>query len=129
MTKLVLGKTPKFFKPIPVKFILPDGTEDQLLVTYHYKTRSDFAAFLNKLFREVTDGAVLATEEKIDFEAVFKRGSSKTVDHLVEIVGAWDLDAPLTAESFRELHNEVPAAAAAITAAYSLACSEGRLGN
>ena len=127
MPKLVLGKTPQNFKPFPVKFTLPDGAEDQIVVTFKYKTRSGFAAFLNTLFADA--GETQPADDKIDFEALFKRGGDKTVSHLSQILAAWDLADDITPATLAAMHDQAPAAAAAITAAYSAACTEGRLGN
>lgn len=127
MTKLILGKTPETFKPFNVKFTLPDGQEDQILVTFKYKTRSQFAAFLNQLFIE--SGEEKPTDDKVDFEKLFAKGGEKTVSHLSQIITDWDFAEKPTAEVLRQLHDQAPAAAAALTAAYSSACSEGRLGN
>lgn len=127
MPKIVLGKTPKNFMPFPVKFVLPDGADDQIVVTFKYKTRSGFAAFLNTLFADA--GEVSPAGEKVDFEALFKRGGDKTVSHLSQIIEAWDLADEITPATLAALHDQAPAAAAAMTAAYSAACTEGRLGN
>lgn len=127
MSKLVLGKTPEFFKPFNVKFTLPDGTEDAIKVTFRYKTRKQFAAFLNELFGET--GETRPEGEKVDFEALFAKGGEKTVAHLSKIIAEWDFAEPVTTETLSALHDQAPAAATAITQAYSAACSEGRLGN
>ena len=128
MAKLILGKTPANFKPFNVKFTLPDGEEDQINVTFKYMTRSQFAAFLNELFVESGEEKP-DTEEKVDFEKLFAKGGEKTVDHLSKIITDWGFAEKPTAETFRQLHDQAPAAAAAITAAFSAACTEGRLGN
>ena len=127
MAKLVLGKTPKFFKPFTVKFELPEGGNDQLLVTCVYRTRAQFAEFLNELYAE--SGEKAPDGEKIDFVEVFKKGGDKTVAHMVKFLESWDLAESITPTNLAALHNQVPAAAAAITAAYSAACTEGKLGN
>lgn len=127
MPKIVLGKTPKNFKPFPVKFVLPDGTDDQIVVTFKYKTRSQFATFLNTLFANA--GEPIPTDDKADFEALFARGGEKTVSHLSQIIDAWDLSDDITPKNLAALHDQAPAAAAAMTSAYSAACTEGRLGN
>ena len=127
MAKLVLGKTPANFKAFDVKFTLPDGTEDAIKVTFKYKSRSQFAAFLNELFQEA--GEEKTTDEKIDFEKLFAKGGEKTVSHLSKIIADWDFADPATPENLRVLHDQAPAAAASMTSAYSAACTEGRLGN
>lgn len=128
MAKLILGKTPETFKPFNVKFTLPDGEEDQIKVTFKYKTRSQFAAFLNELFNESGETKP-DTEEKVDFEKLFAKGGEKTVSHLTKIIADWDFAEKPNAENLRVLHDQAPAAAAAMTSAYSAACTEGRLGN
>lgn len=128
MSKLVLGKTPANFKPFNVKFTLPDGQEDQINVTYKYKTRSQYAAFLNDLFVESGEEKPDA-EEKVDFEKLFAKGGEKTVAHLSKIITDWDFAEKPTAETFRQLHDQAPGAAVALTAAFQAACTEGRLGN
>lgn len=141
MAKLVLGKTPATFKPFPVKFTLPDGQEDQIKITFHYKTRSQFAKFLDELFSANSKPAEVAQagEEspvptpdpatKLDFVALFELGGKKTVAHLSQIIADWDFAEKPTAEILGVMHDEAPAAAAAIAAAYQEACSSGRLGN
>lgn len=128
MSKLILGKTPENFKPFNVKFTLPDGQEDQILVTFKYKTRSQFAAFLNELFNEAGDEKQDAGE-KIDFEKMFAAGGEKAVAHLSKIIVDWDFVEKPTAETLRQLHDQAPAAATAITQAYSDSCTAGKLGN
>lgn len=128
MAKLVLGKTPATFKPFPVKFTLPDGQDDQIKVTFHYKTRSQFAEFLNQLFGSAGEEKP-DTGEPLDFEALFAKGGQKTVAQLSQIIADWDFAEKPTPEILATMHDEAPAAAAAITAAYSAACTEGRLGN
>ena len=127
MPKLVLGKTPATFKPFNVKFTLPDGEEDQILVTFRYKTRSQYAAFLNELYNEA--GEDKPVDDKIDFEKLFAKGGEKTVMQLSKIIADWDFAERPTTDTLRALHDQAPAAAAALTSYFSSACVDGKLGN
>ncbi len=128
MARLVLGKTPATFKPFAVKFTLPDGVEDQIVCTFKYMTRSQFAAFLNELFLESGE-AKPDKDEKVDFEKMFAKGGEKTVAHLTKILHDWDLAEEVSAKNLATLHDQVPAAAAAMTSCFSSAATEGKLGN
>jgi hypothetical protein len=128
MAKLVLGKTPKTFKPFAVKFELPEGGDDQIMVTFKYKTRSQFAEFLNELITESGQPKPI-DGEKIDFVEIFKKGGDKLVRHLSPVIDSWDLAEEINAANLAALHDQAPAAASALTAAFSAACAEGKLGN
>lgn len=130
MAKLVLGKPPATFKPIPVKYTLPDGQEDELLITYKYKTRSQYAEFLDEMrARAGAPAPVVGSDAPLDFKTLFAQGGAKTTGHLAEIVAAWDLADPVTADSLAALHDQCPAAAVAIVEGYADPCTQGRLGN
>lgn len=127
MSKIKLGSTPKTFAPAHIKFTKPDGEEAEIVVTYKYRTRSQFGQFLDSIYKDA--GEVTPAADKIDFKALTEKTRDKTADHLLDCVEAWDLDDKLSRENLQVLADEVPAAAAALMAGYSAACTEGRLGN
>lgn len=127
MAKLVLGKTPKNFREFTVKFDLPEGGEDKLKIVCKYRTREEFSIFLNELYAE--SGEKAPEGEKIDFVELFKKGGDRMVAHMTKFLESWDLAEAITPTNLAALHNQVPAAAAAIVSAYQAACVEGKLGN
>jgi len=126
MANIVLGKKPKNFKPFTVKFPMPDGTEGIIAATFKYRTRSEFGVMMNSIFADAKEEK---TEGVPDFQALFQKMGDKNADHLLACIDAWDMDAELSRATLVQLSDEVPAASAALMAAYRDACVEGKLGN
>lgn len=133
MAKIRLGAPPATFKPFPVKFTMPDGSEGAILATFKYRSRKDFGKLLNAMFavvgKEIPAAAPDAEAKPIDFEALFAETGEKNAEHLLASLFAWDLDGELTLDNLQAVCDEYPAGAAALMAAYSRACNEGHLGN
>lgn len=123
MSKITLGKPPKTFAPVAVRFPMPDATEGSIECVFKYRSRTAFGQFLRDTFNadEKTGEADLSD---IIAKAVEKNGA-----YLTEVLDSWSLDEKLNAENAALLADELPAAAAAIMEAYSRAVTEGRLGN
>ena len=128
MSKVTLGKRPKNFKSIAVKFTMPDGEAGVIPVVFKYRTKPEFGIYLNQLFA-TSDAEKPAVDEKPDFVALFAKAGEKTVSQLLDAIDSWDFEHDLNKETLTQLGDEIPAALAAIGAAYGSACSEGKLGN
>lgn len=130
MAKIKLGAKPEAFKPIPVKFPFPgDGSESIITVTFRYRTQEEYGNLLNA--SRTQEGKPLPTKEdgSIDFPTLYGNGTRANAEFLLEAIKSWDMDEALDIDNLQALGNEFPAAVIAITAAYGLACREGRLGN
>lgn len=133
MSKIILGKTPKTFAPVAVKFPMPDGTEGVIQTTFKYRTRMQYGEFLNEVF-EVNKSAEVVSDakegdEQRDFQKIFGETRDKTAARLAMAIDSWDLDVELNQESLQQLADELPAAVVALQSAYETACTVGRLGN
>lgn len=124
---ITLGKTPKTFGKFPVKFQTPDGEDAAIAVTFKYKTRSGYAAYLNSMFAE--EGEKPVEGEKPDFIELFAKGGEKSVEKLLDVIDSWDFGEPLNKETLLQLQDEFPAAIAAFGDAFRSACTGGKLGN
>lgn len=128
-TKIKLGSRPKNFTA-PVKFKLLDGSEGVINVTYKYRTRKEFGAFLDEIYSENGVQKPSDSEGTANLlERAYDAGNEKIADQIVRAAEGWDLDEPFTAENVQELVNEIPAAAGAIMATYEKASKDGVLGN
>ncbi len=128
--KVVLGKRPETFKPIPVAFELPDGAQASITATYRYRTRTEFGDLIDALFTEA--GETPPVEGGIEvglLRKVMEKTRDKNADYLLKILAAWDLESPVGIDVLRQLADELPAASLALMEAYRAACVEGRLGN
>lgn len=126
MANITLGKKPKNFKPFTVKSPMPDGSEGIISATFKYRTRSEFGAMMNTMFADANEEK---TEGIPDFQDLFLKMGDKNADHLLACLDAWDLDFELSRASLVQLSDELPAASAALMAAYRNACVDGKLGN
>jgi len=128
-TKIKLGQCPKNFTA-PVSFKMLDGSEGIINVTYKYRTRSQFGAYLDEIFAENGVAKPAASDDSGSLiERAYIAGNEKIAGQIVRAADGWDLDEPFTEENVQALANEMPAAANAIILTYEAAIKEGRLGN
>lgn len=127
MAKIKLGNRPEAFKPVPVTFLMPDGSDGAITATFRYRTREEYGQYMDVVLKGTTQEG--KPPENIDFGALYRGGAQKDAQSLLDALKAWDLDEPLSLENVYELANAVPAACAALSTAYRAACVEGRLGN
>lgn len=123
MTKITLGKPPKTFAPVTVRFPMPDGTEGAIEAVFKYRSRKAFGEFLRDTFK------VEEQPGQLDLAGVMAASVDKNGAYLADVLDGWNLDEKLTPESAAQLADELPAAAKALMEAYSAAVTEGRLGN
>jgi hypothetical protein len=145
MAKLILGKPPKTISK-ELTFPMLDGTTGSIKVDFKYRTRSEYAKFVDAQAEKVK---ALAEAELVEMKAkaaeqkeagmsidlgmpeadMQARKSQSQADFIMGALDGWNLDIPFDAEAVVQLVDEVPQAAQTIIAAYREAMTEGRLGN
>lgn len=145
MAKLILGKPPKTITK-ELTFPMLDGTTGSIKVDFKYRTRSEYAKFVDDQAEKVKAQAEVelaemkakAAEQKDAGESIDlgmpeadmqARKSQSQADFLMGAIDGWNLDIPFDHEAVLQLVDEVPQAAQTIIAAYREAMTEGRLGN
>lgn len=138
MSKIVLGARPKNFTR-EIKLPLHDGTTGTMLVTYKYRTRSEYGALVDasvKASQDAIEAAAMraiAEPDQVASETgmrhTLKKATSDNIDFILKVVEGWNLDAPYDRDALEQLADELPHAPLAIISEYRLACTEGRLGN
>lgn len=123
MTKITLGKPPKTFAPVTVRFPMPNGTEGAIEAVFKYRSRKQFGEFLRDTFK------VDEPAGQTDLASVIAASVDKNGAYLADVLESWNIDEKLTAESAAQLADELPAAAKALMEAYSAAVTDCRLGN
>ena len=134
MAKIQLGHRPKTFKPFPVRFDLPDGSEGVIEVTYKYRTKIEFGQMLDELLAKGKQAEAAADEaaaapQAFSWQKFLSENVEAGADQLLAAIDSWNLDEPLTRETLIQLGNEIPSGMTALAANYANACREGRLGN
>ena len=129
MAKITLGARPENFRKV-VKFPMLDGTEGSIEVTYRYRTRKEFGAFIDSLMDAAKVSAPADGDEPaFSMAALMERTAGSNADYILQVAEGWNLDVEFTPAAVQQLSDEVPAAAIAIMEAYRIAITEGRVKN
>ena len=133
--KITLGQRPKAFKPVLVKFEMPDGTEGQITATFKYFTKTESGKLIDALIAEAKakfEASEKESEEDaktVSMEALMGKTRDQNAAYLLKVLDAWDVDATLGLDALQQLDNEIPAASGAIMEAFRSAAQAGKLGN
>lgn len=130
MAKVVLGAAPKTFKK-KLSVALLDGSIGEITLTYKYRTRAQFAEFVDTIFQAagVTPADQTDDEVKFSLAQALGKATESNADYILQIVEDWDLDTKFSRVSVAQLCDELPGVAMSIIETYRQACVEGRLGN
>ena len=80
MAKIKLGARPKNFSA-PVKFKMLDGTDAAIDVTFKYRTRTEFGAFLDEIYAENNVAKPDADDDKASLlERAYQSGVERHAD-------------------------------------------------
>jgi hypothetical protein len=106
MAKITLGKPPKTYAPVTVKFKLPSGEDGVIECVFRYRTRKQFGEFLAATFGATDAGGPSATLADIMAASVDRNGA-----YLADVLDSWNLEDKLTPQAAAQLADELPAAA------------------
>ena len=105
-----------------------DGSELSIPVTYKYRTRKDYGAWIDTLPPQPTT-ADAVVDGKFSAEKYIEMMSAWNANKIAQCVDSWGLDVEFSPEAVKQLCDESPAAAEAVIGEYQAASVEGRLGN
>lgn len=130
MAKITLGKRPKNFKSTVTATLL-DGTEGKVEMQFTYRTRAEYGAFVDALYKAagvLPDGQ---TDEEVKFslQRALVKLSDTNADYILQIADGWNLDVEFSRDAVVQMCDELPGMALEIINSYRLAVTEGRLGN
>lgn len=123
MAKIKLGNRPKNFKR-EVSFPMLDGTQGTIECSFKYRTRTEFGAFLDKVFADAGE-----TSPQFAMAELMEKTRDKNADYLIQVLDGWNLDEELSQANLQQLADECPGAVNAVMEAYRAAILDGRLGN
>lgn len=123
-----LGSRPKTFAPVAVEFTGPDGETYAMEVTYTYRTKKEFGAWLDQGGKDASKQQE-TTGEDFSWETFYEKLGKNVGEQLSGVITGWNLEQPVSAESLAQLDDELPAASIALLQKYGNLCREGRLGN
>lgn len=128
MAKIKLGARPSTFKKT-VSLAMLDGTTGTIECKFKYRTKKEFGAFLDGLFKAAEGENTEPEGAKLSLADLMTKTVDKNAQYLLDVLDGWNLDTELSLEALEQLCDELPGAAAAIMDTYRIAVTEGRLGN
>ncbi|MBT9495376.1 MAG: hypothetical protein IV107_24145 [Paucibacter sp.] len=130
MATIKLGARPKNFKH-KITIPLHEGGEGTMTVSFVYRTRSEYGAFIDGLLTDAGVELTGSSDEQVAFslEQALTKTRDKNADYILKIIDGWNLDSELSRASLVQLCDELPGAAMALMNGYAAAITEGRLGN
>jgi hypothetical protein len=130
MAKIKLGNRPKNFKKT-VKVPMLEGGEGSVEVSFIYRTRTEFGAFIDDLMDDagVKPASQSDDDQKFSLEQALAKTIEANADYIMKVVDGWNLDVDFSRDAVAQLCDELPGAAMAIMNDYRTAITEGRLGN
>jgi hypothetical protein len=127
MPTIKLGSRPKSFARV-VKFKDVDGTEQLAPVTYKYRTRKEYGAWLDTLPAQPTTKDATG-EGGFSAEKYLEMISAWNASKIAQVLDGWGLEIEFNEAAVKQLCDEMPACAEAIIEEYRAAIVEGHLGN
>lgn len=151
MAKITLGNRPRTFKK-EVTFPMLDGSEGSIEITFKYRTRKEYGAFVDDWQKQREERSRVEVQAKLQQHEAAAAAATEagqeapalnlitqaelqamavdaSADYIMAIAEGWDVDAPFSVETIQQLCDETPSAGAAISTAYRVALTEARLGN
>lgn len=130
MAKIKLGSRPKNF-PKTVTVPMLEGGEGYVPMSFIYRTRSEFGAFVDELTASagVTPASGDEKDIKFSLKTLMDKSSETSAANIMQIADGWGLDEEFTLANVKQLCDELPGVAHAILETYRIAITEGRLGN
>lgn len=131
--KVKLGNKPKTFEKL-VGIVLLSGVIADILVTFKYRTRKEFAQLFTT---PAADGGAAAAPNAVaeapaapkSVEDYFAEHDQSNADFVLKIAEGWDLDDKFGEEKLLQLEDENPGALAEIALVYRHAVGEARVKN
>lgn len=128
MAKIKLGNRPKNF-PKTITVDMLDGSEGAIEVSYRYRTRTEFGAFLDGMFKDAGVQPDKKKPVKVLIAEIMEKTRDTNAEYIIEVIDSWNLDEEFSIENVQQLCDELPGVANAIMETYRVAITEGRLGN
>jgi len=130
MAKITLGKRPKNFKRTVTANLL-EGGEGKVEMSFIYRTRTEFGAFVDVLFDAAGEQPTGKTDDEVKFSLAraLEKTRDSNADYIMKIADGWNLDVEFSRAAVVQMCDELPGIALEIINTYRMAVTEGRLGN